>query len=800
MDPRGPDSAQIAVGMLDERGHVVSWGTDAQRLMGYRAEDMEGQPLAGLLADGYGLTSEDLVRGGYAGSVALRHRNGGTVQAEFVVRPWESDDGPVRAVWLIRLTPWSGDGATDLVEWGFEQIPFTGGIHDLELRLTQVNEHACRAWNLSRGEMLGKGPADLLPPDVGPEVTALMRRAVRTGESVSMETFLRLPGGPEGHAWVQHFTPLKDPDGQVRALYSLGIDITAEYLARRRLALLSRAGRTVGSSLNTERTAHELAEALVPEMADLVTVDLLTSVLSGQEPVTGTPRTDSVTLRRIAQLSVIDGCPEATLRLGDIERYPEFAPHARAVKTGRAFLTDPRHDIGFGWWIALDPRRTAGAAEFPLHSAITVPLRARGTTLGVAFIARHRHKEPFDSDDLLLAEEVAARAAVCVDNGLRYSRQRATALALQHSLLPRRLPRRSAVDVATRYLPGDTSLGVGGDWFDVIPLSGARVALVVGDVVGRGVHASATMGRLRTAVRTLSDVELPPDELLTHLDDQVAHPVDPDETHALPEADTGEGATCLYAVYDPVSRRCSLACAGHPPPVLIRPDGKVELLEMPPSLPLGVGGLPFESMEVEVPDDSTLFLYTDGLMESRDRDVDQWLDELCRTLGAAARAGTSLDGVCDGVLSALLPERPDDVAVLVARTHAFPAWRVATWEFPAYPVVVSEARERTIRQLREWGLDEAVSTTELVVSELVTNAIRYGAGPVRLRLIWGDTLICEVADGSATAPHLRRAGSTDEGGRGLFLISQVSRRWGTRHTPEGKVIWADQAVGRPRAG
>ncbi|WP_344007913.1 ATP-binding SpoIIE family protein phosphatase, partial [Streptomyces thermocarboxydovorans] len=362
-----------------------------------------------------------------------------------------------------------------------------------------------------------------------------------------------------------------------------------------------------------------------------------------------------------------------------------------------------------------------------------------------------------------------------------------TAVTLQRSLLPRKLPDQAALEAASRYLPAGAQTGVGGDWFDVIPLSGARVALVVGDVVGHGIQASVTMGRLRTAVGTLADIDLPPDELLTHLDDLVLRLEDPGIT-----APGDVGATCLYAVYDPVSRRCTLASAGHPLPVVVTPGRASERLDLPIGPPLGLGGLPFEAAEIDLPEGSLLALYTDGLVETRTRDIDEGLDELCR---AVALPVPSLDALCDTVLERLLPVSPeDDVALLLARTRALGADQVAAWDLPSDPAVVAQARQDVSAQLAAWGLEELLFTTELVVSELVTNAIRYGRRPVRLRLIHDRTLICEVSDASNTAPHQRRARVFDEGGRGLMLVAQLTQRWGTRHTRQGKTIWAEQEL------
>jgi anti-sigma regulatory factor (Ser/Thr protein kinase) len=318
-------------------------------------------------------------------------------------------------------------------------------------------------------------------------------------------------------------------------------------------------------------------------------------------------------------------------------------------------------------------------------------------------------------------------------------------------------------------------------------------------------------------------LDLPPDELLAHLDDLVSR-IDKDEANAEggggPDA-TGRvagapiaGATCLYAIYDPVSRRCELARAGHLPPGLVHPDGSVEFLDVPAGPPLGLGGLPFEMMERELPEGSQLVLYTDGLVEDRKRDIDVGLELLRTALTPGPRLGESGPGsrpdsgpdscagldrtpeeTCDVVLKALLPAIPkDDIALLIARTRALPDDRIAGWQVPPEPAAVGAVRDRANRQLAEWGLDDLAFTTELILSELVTNAIRHAAGPIGVRMLHDRTLICEVADASSTSPHLRYAASTDEGGRGLFLVAQLAEHWGTRYTPTGKIIWAEQRL------
>ncbi|MFJ5638977.1 SpoIIE family protein phosphatase [Streptomyces sp. NPDC093223] len=545
--------------------------------------------------------------------------------------------------------------------------------------------------------------------------------------------------------------------------------------SHRRLRLLYDAGTALGNTLDVRRTADELVRIAVPRFADHVTVDLAAAVLTGGEPENAD---GTAVLRRVARGGVGEHAPLDPVGA-------PAAPSRAAPGAGAALHSDLRA-APEGW--ATDARSAEQLLGYGMGSLITAPLSAQGVPMGVIAFWRTRDSPPFEEDDLSDAEELAAKTAAAIENARRYTRERETALALQRSLLPHDLPERPSVEVAYRYLPTGTRAGVGGDWLDVIPLSGTRVALVVGDVVGHGIHASATMGRLRTAVRTLADVDLPPEELLTHLDDLVLHLDD-----GAPEPAGEVGSTCLYAVYDPVSRRCALASAGHPLPFVITPQGAVEKAPGQPGPPLGLGGLPFETTELDLARGTTLALFSNGLVHSRDLDLSQGLDRLRRALTAP---GESLEATCDHVVAMLREGEPaDDVTLLLARTHALPGDRVATWEVPADPEHVARARTLTTDQLGAWQLEDLSFTTELVVSELVTNAIRYGGSPIRLRLI-RDTamLICEVSDGSSTAPHLRRARVFDEGGRGLLLVAQLTQRWGTRQTSAGKTIWCEQSL------
>ncbi|KLL12931.1 SpoIIE family protein phosphatase [Protofrankia coriariae] len=794
-DPFGP--LPVASVVLDRLGTVVRWSRAAERMVGRAAADVLGRPATALLhrsVDGTAVRAEAercRADGGWGGRLPTVHADGHRMNLYARVCPMLGpDDG---ASWLVLASddaqmPW---WMVDQLMLGgmLAQSPIGMALLDEELRYRWLNDALARSGGVSRNARLGRRLSELMPGLPAEQIEERMREVLRTGVPImNFEYRGRTVADPHReHAYSTSFFRLDDSAGRVLGVCYIVVDVTDRWRAQQRLALLNDASARIGSSLDVMRITQDLADVAVPRLADFVVVDLLESVLRGEEPaqpVTGTSR-----IRRAGQRSVLPGCPESVARTGDVVQ-PSF-PAARCLTDGRPVL-EPVLDVATNPWIARDRPRWAKIRRFGLRSLIVVPIRTRGVIMGVATFVRRVRPDPFDEDDLLIAQEFASRAAVWVDNARRYTREHAAALTLQRSLLPHSLPGQTAVEVASHYRPADESAGVGGDWFDVIPLSSARVGLVVGDVVGHGLHAAATMGRLRTAVHTLAGLDLPPDELLAHLDDLVIRLADEEENAAGSASTAVLGATCIFAVYDPVSRRCTLARAGHPPPALVSPGGTVDFLDLPVGPPLGLGGLPFESTELELVEGSLLALYTDGLVEDRDNDVDAGLGQLRAALN---RADRPLEEIRDRVIKELLPDRPeDDVAFLLARTHALRAERVASWDLPLDPAVVALARAHAARQLVAWGCGEEVLTTELVVSELVTNAIRYATEPIRLRLIRDRTLICEVSDGSSTSPRLRHSRTTDEGGRGLFLVAQFTQRWGARYTPRGKTIWAEQPL------
>ncbi|MBV2357199.1 SpoIIE family protein phosphatase [Streptomyces sp. J2-1] len=781
------DDAPTGRAVIADDGTLVGWSEGARRLLGHSADAVVGRPAAELLAGPVPPVEPTARR--WDGTVELRHRDGRTLPVWLLAHHRPAADGRP-GDWLV-VTPLSPaaaplpappDDPLDRAE--LIQVPCAVSIYDDTLRLRRMNDAMCEVVGLPEHRVRGLRPSEIGGKPQSEDMERALLQVLSSGRPLDVQTYMRTGGGDRPRAWLARMVPVTDDTGRVRGVCLAAHDVTDNYRARERLQLVNEASVRIGSTLDVTRTAQELADVCVPALADFVTIDLLDPPAHGGEPPARI--TAPVTLRRTAQRSVLDGVPESVLKPGQTEVYPPGSPQCDSLTAGRTIIASATGG-DMRPWLSWNAARGERVRRYGMHSSMAVPIRARGLTLGVAVFTRHRRPDPFTADDRLLAEEITTRAAVCVDNARRYSRERETALALQRSLLPRTLPQTAALEASFRYLPAARA-GVGGDWFDVIQLSGARVAMVVGDVVGHGVQASATMGRLRTAVRTLADIDLAPDELLTHLDDLV---VRLSAEHGVDGSPGEVGATCLYAVYDPVSRRCTMARAGHPPPVLREPGEPPRQVELPAGPPLGVGGLPFESAEVELPEGTVLALYTDGLVVSREPDAEQGAQRLFPALSAYA---DSLDETCDRILHSLLPPggTADDVALLLARTRALPASQVATWDVPADPARVANVRKQVVERLEEWSLEEMTFTAELVVSELVTNAIRYGARPIRLRLIQdADTLIVEVSDTSHTAPHLRRAKTFDEGGRGLLLVAQLTQRWGSRHTPEGKTIWAE---------
>ncbi|MFF7069298.1 SpoIIE family protein phosphatase [Streptomyces pseudovenezuelae] len=801
------DYIKVASFSIGPDGLVDQWSLRAEQLFGIPAEHAVGMdPIeafidSDLRAQGQRKMAEILDGREWTGVVPFRVPSsaaegecGREGLAEVYVMPTRTEEGEKAAVCIVVDVRTLRSIETDLAasQAIFGQSPFGFVLIDPELRVRRVNYRFASLFGGSPDDHRGRGVHDYLPRPEAERVTATLRRVLETGDSITdMHVTGFLPGSDERRHWSINLYRVRSGSGRPIGIAWLGTDITARRAAareaaaaRRNLALLNEAGARIGNSLDLETTARELLDVVVPGFCDLATVDLYQGLLAGDETPPGLAD-GSAELRRVAFASAVSDAPFAgsgdPVAVGAVHHYPFNSPCADALRTARPLYV---------------PAEEGGLVQ----STLAVPMVAHDTVVGLAQFARTKGSEPFGDRDRDLAVELAARAAVCIDNARLYRREHERALILQRSLLPPGDPVASGLDIACRYLPGNSSADrpseVGGDWFDVIELPGHRTALVVGDVMGRGLRAAVAMGELRSAVRTLALLDLEPAEVLSALDEIARGLGAPggvqQATRAARrprEADLSEVylATCVYAVYDSVTRRCTFANAGHLPPVLVEPGEDALMLDVPPGMPLGVGGEPFEEVEVELPEGALLALYTDGLVESRDHPLDEGLQAF---VGALTDPSAPLEDVCDHVLNTLDTHHgEDDIALLMARVQGLPADSVGDWTLPREPRSVGRAREYARGQLLSWDLEPLVDTTELLVSELVTNALRYGEGDIRLRLLLDRTLVCEVWDSGLVQPRRRRARDTDEGGRGLQLVGLLSAAWGSRRTPRGKTVW-----------
>ncbi|MEU0186306.1 SpoIIE family protein phosphatase [Streptomyces sp. NPDC006207] len=697
--------------------------------------------------------------------------------------PAEASSDPGGAGLPERLWPHNEDLA--ILDALFAQSPIGVAVFDTELRLVRANPALERIHGIPNVQLLGHRISEVLPELDTDGIESRLARVLETGlPVVGTEHRGRTPADPgRDHFWLTSSFALTGPDGRRLGVTDLVFDVTDRHRTRERLALLDEASASIGTTLDVTRTAQELADVLVPRLADLTSIDLLDGVVEGEEA----PPSDAgrIALRLVARKASHPAITEGLRLVGEVQEFAADSPHAQTLADGRPRLlpvVDPDVD-----WVRNSPdRRALALRSHGTHSLMVVPLRARDIVLGVAHLYRTAARpEAFEPDDLVFVQELVARAAVCVDNARRYTGERAAAVTLQQSMLPRSAPDQSAVEVAHHYRPARGHAGVSGCWFDVIPLSGARVALTIGDIPATGVEAAACMGQICSAVRTLTQLDLAPDEVLARLDDMVPRLVEREHTAgSAPIMEKLVGATCLYAVYDPVSRRCVMASAGHPPPAIADPADRVHFADLPSNQPLGHGDPVFEPHQMELAEGSTLALYTQSLL--RAGDADRSLNEgLCAIIAQSRR---SPDEICQAVADAVTPHLApqDDLALLLARTRSLDAAQVATWDLPADPAAVADTRSLARRQLDQWGLEDLAFTAELVISELVTNAIRYGTPPIRLRLIRDRMLICEVSDASSTSPHIRRAATTDEGGRGLFLVPSAPTAGEPATTPPAR--------------
>jgi serine phosphatase RsbU (regulator of sigma subunit)/anti-sigma regulatory factor (Ser/Thr protein kinase) len=659
-------------------------------------------------------------------------------------------------------------------------------------RIVQHDRTAPKILARSTDDLLGVHLSDITanPSDRLTDISInMLLDAVRSERDGNAVLSIALAGGLSSDAVVTA-KPMQTGSSDVAAFVIMQIPIpSAERFVDpaliRDILLRGDTGPADEDTLDFSELAKKMTAQLVPAFCSTAEVLVLESLI-GDNEIPAHVSAEKVALRRldVRHDNGENAAWQSAFPIGEILRFPEGSPYTRCIETGlpvleQAFSAESAKKLAKSW------RRKPVGGLLSDMSMLVIPAVSKGTVLGLFCCFREAGTRKFDRYDVEMGMEFATRSAVFFNHATRYNREHATALTLQRAMLPTGLTYPSSIEVKHRYLPGSELVEVGGDWYESIRLPGARVALVVGDVAGHGVRAAVTMGRLRTAIQTLAMLELPPAESLLQLD-ELMQTIGEREPHF---------ATCAYAVYDAVSGEIELAVAGHLPPLLVHPDGRNEYLEVTPCPPLGIGDGVVDTKVITVEDGSLFVLYTDGLVESRDRDISEGLDRLQAAFGEGAPdqdledlCKTSLDGVYSDAYR-------DDIAVLIAKLRRIPEDHRVFFQLEPELSAVRHARSLIRDPLKRWGLEDLIDSSELLVSELVTNAIKYANGEVMLRLILEpDTLVCEVHDSSPALPRVLQVDKDAENGRGLHVVSQVASRWGARRTTGGKVVWCEQHV------
>ncbi|WP_406439207.1 SpoIIE family protein phosphatase [Streptomyces sp. NBC_01613] len=774
--------------VVDGEGMVVQWSHEAEELLGRTAAEVIGLSATYLVSRAAASSRHGTNTGPDA---VLQHRDGRAVDADLRVRPVLRRDGSVAwAVFQVPANGTTGLGAGSAVlEALFTNAPVGLHVLDKRLRIMSANDAGRAMCGATGDRILGRRLTDVYGLSSPGEVETMLRGVLESGAPATGLVVRMQPEGVPGRgcsALVSAFR-LQDSLGACLGVAAAVADVTEYEKTRARLQVLAAVREGVGRTLNVVASCQELVEAVVPGFADVVVVEVVDAVLRGEDPPLS-PLGRDVPLRRVAfggREEEIQAHP-----VGDVRSLPFSTPYARALadlKPRVAVL-----DSGTPW-LAADPARAEAIRASGVRTLLAAPLALRGRVLGLVSLYRTEQSGHFDEREVALTLELAAHTALCIDNARRYTREHTIATTLQRRLLPPCPSSQSTVESAHLLVPGDEG---GGGWFDTFALSSARTALVVGEVTGQGIHAATTMGQLRTVIHSLASLDLDADELLARLNDTAI--LLAEERAALPPGDPlhreALTASCVYAIYDPLTRTCTFARAGHPAPVIARPDGTTDIPDSPTGPLLGSsGGQPFDTATVTLIDGSILAFYTTSLLPVSPAGEPDDASPLRRVLADPDRP---LQDLCDDALYRLHGDaRPGDAVLLLGRTHTFPSEHVATWQLVDAPTAAGTARTHTRRQLADWGVDEETAyATELIVSELVTNALHYGTPPLQLRIIKDRALTCEVQDTGLNAPRLRHARTVDEGGRGLFIVAQLSQNWGTRYTPAGKTVWTEQLL------
>ncbi|MFD6924687.1 SpoIIE family protein phosphatase [Streptomyces sp. NPDC059944] len=775
--------------VVDGAGVVVRWSPRAQELWRRPASEAVGRTALDMVTPD-GEDPDDPAEPG-SGPSGVRDHEGNPVDLR--VRPIPLPDGA--AAWGVFEaagdTPATGprDETPDTRNAVFEALRANTleafFVLDADLRVLNLNNPAVVLCGITADEARGRPVGEVCRPSRPQEFDSILREVVTSDTPVTNYVVRLDPTdgtGPERFVRVSAY-PLKHGRGAVVSL----TEVTEHMRTERRIETLASVRERVGRSLDVVATCEELVDALVPGFADIAVVEVVDAVVRGEDPPLS-PLGREVPLRRAA---FRNGGPDRAAQahpLGDVRALPSPTPYSQVLSDLKPRAVTLDEDTP---WLVADPERARAIRASGARTLLTAPLAVRGSVLGLLSLYRVRPSDAFDANDVALTHELATHTALSLDNARRYTHEHTIAAALQRHLLPPDPPSQTAMEFAQLHLPADAGAGT---WFDAFSLPGARTALAVGEVAGSGIDAATTMGQLRTVVRSLAALDLGPDELLARLNDTVVRLAY--ERQALPSGDPLHQeplrASCVYVVHDPLRGVCAMASAGHPAPVVAHPSGVIHVPELPTGPLLGSrDGPPFATASVPMRDGSVLALCTPSFPASN---AGGRPSNLLRE--ALTRLDRPLPELRDDILYRLRgTPGTHDVLLLLARTRAFPPDQVATWPLDPVPAAAATARHHTQHRLRLWRVSEETAfATELIVSELVTNAVRYGAPPIQLRLIKDSTLTCEVSDAGGAAPRIRHARTVDEGGRGLFICQEMSHNWGIRYSGNGKTIWTEQTL------
>ncbi|MFE9647627.1 SpoIIE family protein phosphatase [Streptomyces sp. NPDC006365] len=801
----------LAVVVVDREGLVSHWSRGARRLFGTPKDEAVGSPAVDLLPVSGALTEDDEITpyGAYAAydglgpdlESSLDGRLSYPAAGRARLSVQGSDRGRVDVLWWAY--PLVGPGRERLLVLAADAdgtrrddaADDTGASEPVERIAPGFALHT----DFPGAEDLARRLPEILPSMSVGESARIVGQVLELGypvlefsqnERVPVTPDWGVPRRIERKARQERAARAAASGGPLPADHEDDVEDLEYAAVRERLEFLNEVSGRIGSSLDLSRTIIEVSKAVVPRFTDVAGTYLREQVVAGEGFPDGVPDTTTMWHRVAVEHTDEPGRWDDVVPVGEAMPFPAHTPFFQCMTTGEPVLV-PHISEQMGHMIAAQFEKRDIRPLITGRSMLVVPLKARNVVLGFMILLRHPERVEFNDMDRVTGAELAARAGLVLDNARMYTYQESVAETLQDSMLPHIAPRMSGCDIATRYLPGTLLGRVGGDWFDSVKLPGSRTALVVGDVMGHGLNSAAMMGQLRTAVQTMAGLDLPPAQLLRNLDDLAQRLGE----HYL--------ATCLYAVYDPIANELQIANAGHIPPVLVRAeDGRSELLDLPTGAPIGVGGVPFETVRVRVSPGDRLVMCTDGLVEVRGEDIGVGLATLCES---AAHPAASMDDACDTIIRSLAETfskagrggRKDDVALLMARLGGIAPEDVATWRLAAEPIEVSRARDVVREQLHEWGLNSLADQAELMVGELVTNAVRHARSRrIELRVVRGDMLLCEVDDGDPTLPTMLSAGPYDEFGRGLRVVSRLAREWGTSRTASGKTVWFEMTLPR----